>query len=75
MGWKEKVLSEAHDTYINKGIKYKDWGRSLKFRIRLMNFIDDWLSLDAIKTGWKMPRLQFKLWLFYKRHPYLKRPK
>lgn len=71
--WREKAFSEAHELYIDKGIKWKDWSLWLRFRMRLINFILDWLTWDAVKSGWRTPRLKFKIWWFYKRYPFLKK--
>ena len=73
MNWRKKILKEGHDFYINKNIKYKDWPKWLKFRFNMMHFIMDWLSWDAVKSIWKVPRIKFKLWLFYKKYPFLKK--
>ena len=73
MGWKEKVLGEARSLYVDKNIGWKEWSRGLRFRVKLMCFIDDWLSWDAVKSGWVMPRMQFKMWKFYRKHSYLKK--
>lgn len=73
MGWRENTLIEGNKIYTQEGKNWHDFPKWLKFRYHLMNFISDWLTLDAVKSGWKMPRLQFKLWLFYRKHPYLKR--
>ena len=67
MNWKERAYKEA--TLLSDKENYPKW---LRFRICLMNFIWDWLSWNAFKSGWKMPRLQYKSWKFYKKHPYLK---
>ncbi len=72
MNWQDKVCSEMSQL-LTKDVKWKNFPKWLKFRIRLMHFIWDWLSLDAIKSGWYMPKLQFKLWCFYKKRPYLKK--
>ncbi len=72
--WRTKALREA-SRLLHKGKGWKDFPSWLKFRIRLMNFIWDWLTWDAVKSGWKMPRLQFKSWLLYKKYPFLKETK
>ena len=72
MNWQEKTLEEA-SKLSGKGTKWKDMPKGLKFRLRLVNFLWDWFSWDAVKSGWKMPRLHFRSWLFYKRHPFLKK--
>lgn len=74
MGWMDRTCGEMSDL-MTKDVKWKDFPKWIKFKVNVMDFILDWLSVDAIKTGWKMPRLQFRSWLFYRKHPYLKRPK
>ena len=70
--WLSKAYEEACDLS-HKGVKWVDMPKWLKFKIKLMYFIWDWFTWDAVKSGWRMPRLQFKQWLFYKRRPYLKK--
>ena len=72
MKWMDDAYAEA-SILAGNDVKWKDFPKWIKFRIRLMNIIWDWLSWDAVKSGWRMPRLQFKMWRFYKKHPYLKR--
>lgn len=72
MNWEEKTLEEVSELS-GKGVEWKDMPKGLKFRLRLVNFLIAWLSRDAVKSGWKMPRLQFRQWLFYKKHPFLKK--
>lgn len=67
----DKAHSEMYELP-QKGVKRKDAPKWLRFRIKLMLFIWDWLTWDAVKSGWRMPRLQFKMWWFYLKHPYLK---
>ena len=74
MNWMDKTCGEMSELG-NKNVKWKDFPKRLKLKIRLLHFYWDWLTLDAIKSGFKMPRLQFKSWLFYIKHPYLKRDK
>ncbi len=66
MNWKEKALSEVGELSA-KDIKWVHFPKWLKFRIRFMNFLWDWMSIEAVKTGWYMPRTQFKIWRFNKR--------
>ena len=49
--WKSKALREASQLS-SSGIKWKDYPKWLKFKFRLMTFIWDWLTWDAIKEGW-----------------------
>lgn len=72
MEWMDKVCKEMSKLASND-IEWKNFPKWLKFKLRLMHFIWDWLTWDAVKSGWKTPRVQLKLWWFYKKHPYLKK--
>lgn len=70
-----KAYDELSELMVNKGVKWKDIPKWLKFKMRLMWFIWDWLTWNAMKSGWRMQRLHYKLWKFYRKHPYLKNNK
>ncbi len=72
MNWKDKAYGKASELS-SAGMTVKEWPKWLWFKIRLMNFIWDWFSWDAVKSGWEMPRMQFKMWKFYIKHPELKK--
>ena len=62
MNWQENTLGEC-GKLASKDVKFKDFPRGLRFRLKLMNFIQDWLSWEyAFKTGWRMPRNKFHNW-------------
>ena len=71
MGWRSRTVKQMHE--VGETTRWKDFPKWLRFKIKLMNFIWDWLTWDAVRSGWFMPRMQFRRWLFYKRQPYLTR--
>ena len=71
MDWQEKILKEVSEL-ASSDVKWEDFPKRLKRRLRLMTFIWDYLTWDAVKSGWRMPRLKFRQWVFYKKHPWLK---
>lgn len=70
--WKEETLGQI-SKLSNKGIEWKDMPYWLRFRLKLMNLLNDWFSLEEIKEGWPMIRMQFKSWKFYRKYKYLKK--
>jgi hypothetical protein len=73
MGWRGKTLLQGHNLIFDKNLKWSEFPRWLKFKFKLINFINDFFTWEEIKSIWKTPRLHFKLWIFYKKHPYLRK--
>lgn len=71
MKWMDETLRQC-SILSGKDVKWKDYPKWIKFKLRLMHFLWDTFDWGEIKKGWPMWRHKYKQWRFYKNHPYLK---